>query len=113
MPQLLQEAALDIASTMLVACSAAPVPLLQKALELIAVATESDSAGTPPAIGLIELSIKLWKCVLMALRQPLAAELCSALSTLAARLPALISLADELLRPGVQLVDWYLPTPEP
>ena len=46
--------------------------------------------------------------VLIALRPPLTTEIAAELNELATRLPELLDVADELLRPSMQLYDWYV-----
>ena len=114
--QLLQEATIDAASTMLGACPQPPLPLISASLELVALATSSGDppAGTggggggEPPVGLVEISLKLWRHCLSSIRPPMRIELAAPLLSLAARLPALLELADELVRPSMLLLDWYL-----
>ena len=114
--QLLQEATLDAADTMLLACPQPPVlpqphlPLIAAGINLVALATAPGGAdGTePPPVGLVDLALKLWRSCVAAIRPPLCAELAPQLGLLAARLPALIGLGDELVRPAMLLVDWYV-----
>ena len=162
--QLLQEATLDAADTMLASCSQPPalpqphVPLITAALHLVANATAFGDAtgggeGGEPPVGLVELALKLWRSCVAALQPPVRAraraarpfhssfpqppstaafhsllpqppstatshravpspvfqvraELAPQLHVLAQRLPALIELGDELIRPAMLLVDW-------
>jgi len=128
--QLMQEATLDAAATMVEACGspelAPPIQLLAASLELVALATGGPLNGTtgaagaagvaagggfvegaPPSVGVVEISLKLWKACLAAIRPPLQAELAPQLSALATRLPTCAALADELLRSTMLLLDWY------
>ncbi|KAL1524636.1 hypothetical protein AB1Y20_019523 [Prymnesium parvum] len=105
--QLLQEATIDTAATMLRCCGKPPLSLLQPSLLLVARSLQSTSGGAPP-IGTIELSLKLWRTIVSSLHPPLSSEISPQLKQLEAHLPSLVSLGDELLRPVMHLYDWYI-----
>uniref|UniRef100_A0A7S2BDI7 Importin-7/11-like TPR repeats domain-containing protein n=1 Tax=Haptolina brevifila TaxID=156173 RepID=A0A7S2BDI7_9EUKA len=113
--QLLQEATLDAGVTMLGACHEPSSPLLLAGLSLVAQATE-DAA---PPVGLVEVALRLWRsCVagashahseLLGQRPGVDAQhLAPQLLALPSRLPALLDLGDELIRPAMLLLDWYV-----
>ena len=127
--QLLQEATVDAAITLLQAVDEAPHGLVSACLELVSVATSwgaPDAAGggaagsSPehatsrgggggePPVGLVEISMRLWRACLSAIRPPLQGEpLAPQLLPLVGRLPALLELGDEMARPSMLLLDWY------
>ena len=103
--QLLLEATLDAADTMLASCpSQHPphLPLISAAINLVARATKSDAANpsgsSEPPVGIVEIALKLWRRCVMLIRPPLNAELSSQLDALTNWLPALVDLGDELMR---------------
>lgn len=128
--QLLLEATLDAGVTMLHVCHHSPPPLalLQVGLQLVDAAIQpiiacetgdgigdsvhsSDGSGLlHAAAGLQEVTLRLWKAVLSALHPTLRAEpsLAAALSHLVQRLPLVLSLGDELLRPIMHVLDWHV-----
>jgi hypothetical protein len=111
--QLLREATLDAAATMLTTCPTPHLPLITSALTLVAHATSqaADPDGGPPLeppVGLVEIAMRLWRHAVSSIRPPLADELAPQLGALAVRLPALIALGDELVRPAMMLLDWLL-----
>ena len=129
--QLMQEATLDAAATMIDACGSPqlqpPLPLLAAGMDLVALATGGPldpagangagasgsgaggawAVGREPPVGVVELALRLWRGCLKGLRSPLRSELAPQLSVLAYRMPVAAALADELLRPAMLLVDWY------
>ena len=108
--QLLMEAVLDSASAMLAAARPAPLPLLLASLQLVDAATQPDGAGglLHAAGGLMEVALRLWKSALASLHPALRAEpaLAAGFGALAARLPLVLELGDELLRPSMFVLDW-------
>lgn len=122
--QLLQEAAVDSVTTLLLAVDSAPAPLLGAALDLVAAASTCTRAGaangvdadggaaggaTEPPVGLIDIALRLWRVALASIKPPLRGdELAAQLLPLVGRLPALLELGDELVRPAMLLLDWYL-----
>mgnify|MGYP007078181159 CR=1 FL=1 len=93
---------------MLLACRTPPLPLLTASIELVAVVTQPGEGGAAPPVGVVELALRLWRATLSACRPPVGAELAPGLLELASRLPSLVDLADELLRPSMQLLDWFV-----
>ena len=156
--QLLLEAVIDVAASMVTTLRPAPPSLLRAALELVDAATQSAAAehaagaehpagARYPAVGpglhalalalpgIHEQALRLWRAVLAGLAPPVGAVEGGALAALAARLPAVVSLGDEvrrsahtlkrspsrsdgtdpaphtpaqLFRPAMLVVDWYL-----
>ena len=124
--QLLLEATLDAASTMLTSCHSPPPFLLVAALRLVDQATSSSAssaagsaagspptspsptagAAAPPPVGLVEMALRLWRACLSTMSPPAGAGLSPQLLGLAGRLPALVVLGDELIRPIMLLLDW-------
>jgi len=88
----------------------APLPLLLASLQLVDAATQPDGAGgmLHAAGGLMEVALRLWKSALASLHPALRAEpaLAAGFGALAARLPLVLELGDELLRPSMFVLDW-------
>ena len=124
--QLLLEAVIDVAASMVTTLRPAPPSLLRAALELVDAATQSAAAehaagaehpagARYPAVGpglhalalalpgIHEQALRLWRAVLAGLAPPVGAVEGGALATLAARLPAVVSLGDEVRRSALHL----------
>ena len=106
------EATIDAAAAMLAAARPAPLPLLLASLQLVDAATQPDTNRTGgllhTAAGLMEVVLRLWKSALGSLHAELRAEpaLVAGFGALAARLPTVLELGDELLRPSMFVLDW-------